>query len=370
MQKLTKITSTIGPMSAPENVLRQMIENGMNVCRLNFSHDAKEVHAERIATIRKLSAEFGRPIAIMADLQGPKNRIGDFAGTYTDDGETHRTILKIGQTFTFDSNPALGDNTRVYMPESFVLESLSVGDRILLNDGKMEMQVTAKSPGRIDAVVIRGTEIWDRRGFNLPDTEVNTSVLTDKDRENLDFVLKHNPDFVAISFVQKPEDVTEVRNFITARTSAPVKIIVKIERPQGVERFEEIADVADAVMVARGDLAVEMPFWEIPAIQRYLIRACRKKNRPIIVATQMLASMADNEFPLRSEISDVATAAYLRADSVMTSEETTIGHFPVLVVETMSKILANADTDSIENSYDWNRVDNIPENNVWIPNIW
>ncbi|MDR1361259.1 MAG: pyruvate kinase [Rickettsiales bacterium] len=362
MQKLTKITSTIGPASEPIEILRDMLNSGLNVCRLNFSHDSQEAQAAKIKTIRKLSVELDRPIAIMADTQGPKHRIGDFAGTYPADGSTVKTVLKVGQEFVFDTDPALGDNTRVQLPDGDVLGSLKVGDTILLNDGKMAMKVLRTEPGKVVATVLRGTEIWDRRGFNLPDTEVATSVLTEKDRSDLDFVLPLNPDFVAISFVQKPEDIVETRDYITARTNAPIKIVSKIERPQALERIEEIIKVSDVIMFARGDLAVEVPFEQLPALQRKLIRLCRQYNRPIIVATQMLGSMMHSEFPLRAEISDVANAAYLRADSTMTSEETSIGEHPLKVVETMSKILTYADEDGIENHYDWSRVENIPEN--------
>jgi len=344
-----------------------MIAAGTDVCRLNFSHDIKRIQGAKFDVIRKISAELGRPIAIIADLQGPKHRIGDFK-------TSDKYHLEIGQTFVLDNDPALGDSKRVQLPDENVLLSLKTGDRVLLNDGKIELEVTEdagckmqcekkkKSHCSVTTRVIRGSEIWSRRGFNIPDTEVETSVLTKKDRADLEYILSKNPDFVAISFVQKPEDIAEVRDFITARTSYPVQIIAKIERPQAVRRFEDIAGLADAIMVARGDLAVEMPYWQVPSIQRSLVRSCRRKNKPIVIATQMLASMVNSEFPLRAEVSDVATSAYLRTDSVMLSEETTIGNNPLLVIQTMSKILANADDDSHENSYDWNRVDHIPEN--------
>jgi pyruvate kinase len=196
----------------------------------------------------------------------------------------------------------------------------------------------------------------------LPDTEVETSVLTQKDRIDLEYALTKNPDWVAISFVQKPEDVEEVRDFISARTSHPVKVLAKIERPNAIERITEIISVSDGIMIARGDMAVEIPFEQVPAISRRIIRESRKMNKPVIMATQMLGSMVHSEFPLRAEISDVASAAYLRVDSTMTSEETTIGNNPAKVVETMAKILTFADQDAIDNPYDWSRVENIPEN--------
>ena len=362
MQKLTKITASIGTASEKPTVLQKMIESGVNVCRLNFSHDTRAVQGAKFDAIRKIAKKLGRPIAIVADMQGPKHRIGDFK---TED----RYPLKPGQEFILDNNPERGDSTRVYLPDRDVLNSLKVGDRVLLNDGKIELEIIKNANCKphiascsVTTRVIRGTEIWSRRGFNLPDTKVLTSILTPKDRIDLEYALDKKPDFVAISFVQKPEDIEEVRDFINARTSLPVKIIAKIERPQALDRIEDIVGVSDAIMFARGDLAVEVPFERLPALQRKLIRICRNMNRPIIVATQMLGSMVHSDFPLRAEISDVANAAYLRADSTMTSEETTISDNPVNVIETMAKILANADEDSIENHYDWSQVENMPEN--------
>ncbi len=355
MNRYTKITASIGPKCEDRETLTRMISAGVNMCRLNFSHDTGDVQGRKIDMIREISHELDTPVAVMIDLQGPKHRIGNFE---TED----KYPLTIGQKFTFDTDPTPGNSTRVQLPDGDVLASLKIGDRILLNDGKIEMTVDFASADRVDATVVRGTEIWSRRGFNLPDTEIATSVLTAKDRADLEYAITKKPDWIAISFVQKPEDVAEVRDFITARTSHPIKIIAKIERPNAVSRITEIASIADGIMIARGDLAVEVPYAEVPAISRHIIRECRKMNKPVIVATQMLGSMVNSEFPTRAEITDVANAAYLRADSTMTSEETTIGMNPVNVIETMSNILSNADCDAIANPYDWSRVENIPEN--------
>lgn len=355
MHKFTKITASIGPKCEDKETLTKMIQAGVNMCRLNFSHDTGEVQGKKIDLIRQISAELNIPVAVMIDLQGPKHRIGNFE---TED----KYPLEIGQKFVFDTDSTPGNSQRVQLPDADVMASLKVGDRILLNDGKIEMKVESVLPDKIEATVLRGTEIWSRRGFNLPDTEIATSVLTEKDRADLDYALTKNPDWVAISFVQKPEDVSEVRDFITARTSHPVKIIAKIERPNAVERITEIAAVADGIMIARGDLAVEVPFEKMPAISRHIIRECRKMNKPVIMATQMLGTMVNSEFPTRAEITDVANTAYLRADSTMTSEETTMGINPVNVIETMTKILSYADGDAIANPYDWSRVENVPEN--------
>ena len=355
MNRFTKITASIGPKCEDKKTLTKMIQAGVNVCRLNFSHDTGDVQGKKIDVIREISEKLNMPVAIMIDLQGPKHRIGNFE---TED----KYPLKPGQKFIFDNDSTPGDAKRVQLPDADVMKSLNVGDRILLNDGKIEMTVDSVEPNKVIATVVRGNEIWSRRGFNLPDTEIATSVLTEKDRVDLEYALTKNPDWVAISFVQRPEDVAEVRDFIVARTSHPVKIIAKIERPNAVERITEIASVADGIMIARGDLAVEVPFEKLPAISRHIIRECRKMNKPVIMATQMLGTMVNSEFPTRAEITDVANTAYLRADSTMTSEETTIGINPVNVIETMNKILSYADSDAIANPYDWSRVENLPEN--------
>ena len=355
MTRLTKITASIGPNCEDKDTLTKMIQAGVNVCRLNFSHDTGDVQGAKIDMIRSISEKLGIPVAIMVDIQGPKHRIGNFKT------ENHYP-LKIGQKFTLDSDPELGDETRVQLPDADVMQSLSVGDRILLNDGKIELRVDAVFDDKIETTVIRGNEIWSRRGFNLPDTDINTDILTEKDKSDLEYALTKNPDWVAVSFVQRAEDISYVRDFITQRTAHPVKIIAKIERPNAVKRISDIINASDGIMIARGDLAVELPFEQVPAVSRQIIRECRKQNKPVIMATQMLASMVNSEFPTRAEISDVANAAYLRTDSTMTSEETTIGDNPVNVIETMNKILSYADMDIVENSYDWSRVDNIPEN--------
>ncbi|MBQ7185795.1 MAG: pyruvate kinase [Alphaproteobacteria bacterium] len=355
MDRFTKIVASIGPSCETADVLRKMIQTGVNVCRLNFSHDTGETQGHKIDLIRKISADLKKPVAIMIDLQGPKHRIGNFL-------TEEKYPLVPGQVFTFDSNPAPGNSKRVNLPDTDVLKSLKPGERILLNDGKIEMQVLSATPSQVQATVIRGTEIWSRRGFNLPDTDVETSVLTDKDKADLEYALTKRPDWVAISFVQRPEDIAEVRDFITQRVSYPVKIMAKIERRNAVERLNEIASAADGIMIARGDLAVELPFEQVPAISRHIIRECRKLNRPVIMATQMLATMVNSEFPTRAEISDVANTCYLRADAAMTSEETTIGSNPINVIETMNKILTYSDDDAVANPYDWLRVENVPEN--------
>ncbi len=355
MTRFTKITASIGPSCENINTLTQMIKAGVNVCRLNFSHDTNDVQGAKIDMIRSVAKNLGVPVAIMIDIQGPKHRIGDF------ESEKHYP-LKIGQKFILDSDSTPGDETRVQLPDLDVIHSLNIGDRILLNDGKIELRVDAVFDDAVETTVMRGDEIWSRRGFNLPDTDIDTDILTDKDKSDLEYAITKEPDFIAVSFVQRGEDIANVRDFITQRTAHPIKIIAKIERPNAVKRIVDIANASDGIMIARGDLAVELPFEQVPAVSRRILRECRKLNKPVIMATQMLSSMVHTEFPTRAEISDVANTAYLRADSAMTSEETTIGDNPINVIETMNKILAYSDKDSIEHPYDWCNIENIPEN--------
>ncbi|MBR5904342.1 MAG: pyruvate kinase [Alphaproteobacteria bacterium] len=355
MTRFTKIIASIGPESENSDVLTEMIKSGVNVCRLNFSHDTGEIQGAKIDMIRSISEKLGMPVAIIVDIQGPKHRIGNF--------ETEKHYhLKIGQKFILDSDPTPGNENRVQLPDIDVIHSLKIGDNVLLNDGKIQLRVDAVFDDSVETSVIRGDEIWSRRGFNLPDTEINTEILTPKDKADIEYVITKKPDWIAVSFVQRAEDIAFVRDFIAQRTSHPIKIIAKIERPNAVERITDIALAADGIMIARGDLAVELPFEQVPAIARKIIRECRKLNRPVIMATQMLSSMVDSEFPTRAEVSDVANAAYLRVDATMTSEETTIGNNPVNVINTMEKILSFTDADAVANPYDWSRIDNVPEN--------
>ena len=355
MYNFTKIVASIGPKSDNRKTIRDMVTAGADVFRINFSHDTGTVQGHKIDLIRDVATELGKPVGIIVDLQGPKHRIGDF------ENDEHYP-LKVGGKFTFDDDPTPGNSKRVNLPDTDVLHSLKIGDRILLNDGNIEMTVESTTKHKVVATVVRGTKIWSRRGFNLPDTDVATSVLTAKDRDDLEYAITKKPDYVAISFVQRGADVAYVRDFIAARTSHPIKIIAKIERPNAVERIDEIVSAADGIMIARGDLAVEVPYEEVPAITRHIIRTCRMMNKPVIIATQMLASMVDSEFPTRAEISDVANTSYLRADSAMTSEETTVGINPVNAIDKMARILSYSDADTVANPYDWSRVDNLPEN--------
>jgi len=332
--RATKIIATIGPASESPKMLKSLAQAGVNAFRLNFSHDTGRVQKRRITAIRHLPGRY----AVIADIQGPKHRIGDFRG----DSAT----LKPGALFVFDNSPKLGDNSRVEIPDNAVLNSLKIGDKILLNDGNQELAVVKAQKNKITARVIRGGEIKSRRGLNLPDTEINAEILTEKDKADLTYAVRQNIDYAAISFVQRAADIDYVRDFINSKTAKPIKIIAKIERPLALRHIDEIIQAADAVMVARGDLAVETPFYELPKITRRIIAKCQELNRPVIVATQMLESMTDSAFPTRAEISDTATTAYLMADSAMTSEETSIGKYPAEAIKTMRQILESADNDA------------------------
>ena len=354
--RFTKITASIGPKSESPEMLQKIINAGAGALRLNFSHDTGDVQGARIKAIRKMK----RPIAIIADLQGPKHRIGDFCG-----GSAKITN---GSIFTFDNDKKPGDENRVYLSDDDVRAALKVGDRILLNDGKQEFVVTKASKTKVQTKVVRGGTIADKRGFNLPNTMVNRPALTEKDKEDLDYAVKQDIDYIAISFVQRAEDISQVRDFINDRTKKPIKIIAKIERPQALEQIEDIIKESDGIMIARGDLAVEVPYYKVPEISRKLICLCRELNKPVIVATQMMLSMVESEFPTRSEISDVATTSYLRADSTMTSEETTIGKHPAHVIETMAAILENSDKDGVINYCDWAPHEH-NTNNAWSQSV-
>lgn len=353
--RFTKITASVGPSTESKEQLQRLKDAGVSVFRLNFSHDVGDIQGARVKHIRK----WNTPVAIIGDLQGPKHRIGDF--------KTETVTLKPGQTFILDNIDEPGDAMRVSLMDEEVLAALKPNDIILMNDGKQELKVTKSDKNKIETTVIRGGDIKGRRGFNLPNTELNRPILTQKDRADLEYILTKDIDFVAVSFVQKAEDISEVRDFITEHSTKPIKIIAKIERPQALPRITDIIKNSDGIMLARGDLAVEVPFYEVPTISRNIIKLCRDFNKPVIVATQMLSSMTENEFPTRSEISDVATCSYLRADSGMTSEETTVGKHPVFTIETMAKILEFADNDGIHNHCDWTHADDI--DNAWSKSV-
>jgi len=299
-----------------------------------MSHASHDLMRTLIQRIRSVESRNGRPIGILADLQGPKLRVGKFA-----EGKVE---LVPGQTFTLDNNDAPGDNTRVFLPHPEILEAVKPGHRLLIDDGKLHLRAEKSDGKSIVTTVISGTRISDRKGISLPDTLLGVGVLTDKDRVDLDAVLETNEvDWVALSFVQRPEDLAEVRKIARGR----VGLMSKIEKPQAVERIEEIIELSDALMVARGDLGVEMPLEAVPGIQKQLTRACRRAGKPVVVATQMLESMITAPVPTRAEVSDVATAVFEGADAIMLSAESASGDYPVEAVSTMASIASTVEQD-------------------------
>ena len=329
----TKIVSTLGPASSTEERLAQMFAAGVDVFRINFSHGTHADHAERVRMIRALEERTGRPIGILADMQGPKLRVGRFSGG--------RVQLAAGATFRFDLASEPGDTGRVELPHPEIFAALAPGATLLLDDGKLRMEVTACGEDYADTKVLVGGPLSDHKGVNLPNVRLDISPLTAKDREDLSFALDIGVTFIGLSFVQRPEDVSEARDLIGGRA----RVLAKLEKPSAIHHLDRIVELADALMVARGDLGVEMPTEDVPVLQRRIVRACRRAGRPVIVATQMLESMIQVPTPTRAEASDVANAVYEGADAVMLSGETAVGAYPVEAVTIMERIIMRAEGD-------------------------
>lgn len=328
-----KILATLGPASSEEAVIEKLFEAGADVFRINMSHADHDLMRELVRRIRNVERKLGRPIGILADLQGPKLRVGKFK-----DGKVELTP---GQIFTLDDNDTPGDETRVFLPHPEILQAVQAGDRLLIDDGRLALEAEATDGKSIRCKVISGTKISDRKGVSLPDTTLPVGALTEKDRRDLDAVLLEDIDWVALSFIQRPEDLAEVRKIARGR----VALMSKIEKPQAVTRLDEIIELSDALMVARGDLGVEMPLESVPGIQKQIVRACRKAGKPVVVATQMLESMISAPVPTRAEVSDVATAVFDGADAVMLSAESAAGDYPVEAVATMARIAEKVERD-------------------------
>jgi len=328
-----KILATIGPASSDEAMLKKLFEAGADVFRINMSHSDHDLMRTLVGRIRSVEAAVGRPIGILADLQGPKLRVGKFANG--------KEELKVGQTFTLDDNPELGDSNRVHLPHPEILRSVAVGDRLLIDDGKVELKAVKVDGHSIVATVVVGTKISDKKGVSLPDTELPVGALTEKDRADLDAVLAAGVDWVALSFIQRPEDLAEARKIARGRAL----LLSKIEKPQAVARLAEIIELSDALMVARGDLGVELPLEAVPGIQKQITRAARRAGKPVVVATQMLESMISAPVPTRAEVSDVATAVFEGADAIMLSAESAAGSYPVEAVATMNRIAERVERD-------------------------
>ncbi len=326
-----KIVATIGPASASREQIRTLFEAGVDVFRLNFSHGSHEDHAERHQFIRDLEKTSGRPIGILQDLQGPKIRVG----TLRDDG----IDIVAGQTVRFVREGDAGDAQSIPLPHGEVFNAILPGHHMMIDDGRLRVEVTGLANDAIEARVITGGRVTNRKGVNLPDTVLNLSPLTDKDRLDLEFGKKIGVDYVALSFVQRPSDVIEGRSLI----GEGVGLLSKIEKPSAFEKIADIVALSDAIMVARGDLGVEIPPEEVPGRQKELIRLCRLAGKPVIIATQMLDSMVSAPAPTRAEASDVATAIYEGADAVMLSAESAAGQYPVEAVAMMDRIITRTE---------------------------
>lgn len=331
---MTKIVCTIGPASESPEIVREMIRSGMDVARLNFSHGNREEHKEKIRIIRKVSGELNQPVAILQDLAGPKIRVG----IIPEPG----LRLEAGQTFVLTSKDVEGNKDRVSISYADLPREVREGDRILLADGTMELTVRQTNHSEIVCEVITGGVLTSHKGINLPAGSVQTPSLTEKDREDLLFGLEHDVDYVALSFVRHAEDIMSVKDQILQREKS-TPVIAKIEKHEAIERIDEIMEASDGIMVARGDLGVEIPLEKVPNIQKMLIRKANILGRPVITATQMLRSMVDSPRPTRAEATDVANAVLDGTDAVMLSEETASGSYPIEAVRFMARIMQSAE---------------------------
>ncbi|QCK88384.1 pyruvate kinase [Phreatobacter aquaticus] len=332
-QRRIKIIATLGPASSTRDQIAALFDAGADVFRINMSHTPHDKLREFVDVIRSIEHEIHRPIGILADLQGPKLRVGAFK-----DGPV---MLVKGAAFTLDSDKSDGDVTRVQLPHPEILAALEPGHRLILDDGKVVLVAERCTPKLAECRVVVGGKLSNRKGVSLPDTTLPVSALTDKDRSDLDAALNAGVDWVALSFVQRPEDVAEVKKIARGRAA----VMAKIEKPQAVTRLAEIMEISDALMVARGDLGVEMPMAKVPGIQKQITRLARRTGKPVVVATQMLESMITAPVPTRAEVSDVATAVFEGADAIMLSAESAAGQYPVEAVEMMSRIAEEVESD-------------------------
>ncbi|VAV92489.1 Pyruvate kinase [hydrothermal vent metagenome] len=328
-----KVLATLGPASGSPEMIEKMYRAGVDAFRMNMSHGKHAAHAANIVSIRALEKKVGRPIAILADLQGPKLRIGTFAK-----GPVN---LKVGGKFILDNEKKKGDARRVTLPHKEILETLKPGQILLLDDGKIRLKIIKSDGKKVETEVLAGGQLSDRKGVNVPDVVIPVSSLTNKDRKDLTFALEQNVDWIALSFVQRPEDVAEARRLIGGKAA----LLSKIEKPSAIDRLDEILELSDAVMVARGDLGVELRPEHVPPLQKEIVSKARKLGRPVVVATQMLESMISSPTPTRAEVSDVATAIYDGADAIMLSAESAIGQWPIEAAKMMDRIAARVEQD-------------------------
>ncbi len=328
-----KIVATLGPSSNTEDMVETLFLAGADVFRINMSHSSHDQLKAYHDIIRRIEARYNRPIGILVDLQGPKLRIGEFA--------EEPVLLEPEQEFVLDDDPTPGDAFRVYLPHPEILSAVKPGDQLLLNDGRIRLAVKSADGHRIVTRVIFGGELSSRKGVNLPDTIVPVEALTEKDKADLDCACELGIDWIALSFVQRPDDVATVRKRVRGRAG----ILAKIEKPSALQSLREIIELSDALMVARGDLGVELPLEAVPGWQKRITRACRRAGKPVVVATQMLESMIEHPAPTRAEVSDVATAVFEGADAIMLSAESAAGKWPEQAVTTMDRIAQNVESD-------------------------
>jgi len=329
----TKIVATLGPASTNPATIKQLHTAGVDMFRLNFSHGSHEDHKERYEAIRALEAEMGHPIAVLMDLQGPKLRVGTFP-----DGSV---MLKRNGKFRLDMEKAEGSEKRVSLPHKEVFAALEKGMDLLLDDGKIRLRIQSCGADFAETKIMTGGRLSDRKGVNVPGAILPISPLTAKDRKDLQFGLDLGVDWVALSFVQRPEDIAEARRLVAGRAA----IMAKLEKPAAIEHLDQIVELADGIMVARGDLGVELPPESVPVLQKRIVRVTRFAGKPVVVATQMLESMINSPTPTRAEASDVATAVYEGADSVMLSAESAAGQYPVEAVRIMDRIIGRVESD-------------------------
>ena len=340
--KKTKIVATLGPACSSKSVLKDMIMEGLNVCRLNFSHGSYDDHANSIKMIREINEELGLNVAILADLQGPKIR--------TNEMENNGVLLEVGNEIKIITDKVLGNAVRFSINYQKLPQDVSPGEKILLDDGKIMLEVI-KTNGKteITCKIVQGGILSSKKGVNFPNTKISLPSLTEKDQLDLDFALDHEVDWIGLSFVRSARDIIELKHRIAAR-GAKAKVIAKIEKPEALENIDDIINESDGLMVARGDLGVEIPFQNVPLIQKMLISKCVRKAKPVIVATQMMESMINNMTPSRAEVNDVANAVLDGTDAVMLSGETSVGKYPIEVIRTMSNIIKEMEThDGIYN---------------------
>ena len=333
-QRRTKVVATLGPASGDRAVIARLFEAGADIFRINMSHTNHERMRELVASIRAVEADHERPIGILVDLQGPKLRLGAFK-----DGAAE---IDSGQEFMLDADPTPGDAKRVQLPHPEIFAAIKPGDALLIDDGKLRLVATEVTPQRIATQVEVGGKISNRKGVSLPDTVVPLAALAPKDLADLEAALDAGVDWIALSFIQRPEDVAEAKKLARGRAA----VMAKIEKPQAVARLSDILELADALMVARGDLGVEMPLEKVPGVQKEMTRACRRAGKPVVVATQMLESMIASPVPTRAEVSDVATAIFDGADAIMLSAESASGQYPVEAVATMNRIAEEVEDDA------------------------